>query len=63
MILTLKIECVYGANLRNECIRTIEIDEKASLHQLHKAIQAAVEFDGDHPFGFRVACRWRGRRQ
>ena len=63
MILTLTIECVYGANLRNECVRVLEIDERASLYGLHKAIQTAVKFDEDHPFAFYVAYSWRGRKQ
>jgi hypothetical protein len=42
MILTRTIECVSRANVRNECVRVLEIDEKASLYQLHKAIQIGV---------------------
>lgn len=35
-----------------ECIRVIEIESNASFLQLHKAIQAAVNFDDDHLFQF-----------
>ena len=55
MILTLTIECVWGVYLKEECIRVIEIDEKASLYDLHDAIQDAVNFGRDHPFEFFLA--------
>ena len=55
MILTFKIECVFGAYLKDECIRTIEIDEEACLYDIHEAIQDAVGFDRDHPFEFFIA--------
>jgi hypothetical protein len=52
MILTLTIECVRGAYLRERCIRVIEIHAKASLYDLHDAIQDTVKFGRDHPFEF-----------
>ncbi|MBI4581756.1 MAG: hypothetical protein HY718_18815 [Planctomycetes bacterium] len=55
MILTLRVECVFGLHLENQCIRVIEIDEQMSLYDLHDAIQDAVGFDRDHPFAFFVA--------
>jgi len=55
MIFTLTIECVRGAYLKESCLRAIEIDEKASLYDLHDAIQNAVEFGRDHPFEFFLA--------
>ena len=55
MILTLKVECVYGMYLKEECIRVIEIRDRASLCDLHEAIQDAVQFDQDHLFGFFTA--------
>ncbi len=55
MILTLTIDCVCGAYLKEPCIRVIEIDEKACLYDLHDAIQDAVEFGRDHPFEFFLA--------
>ena len=55
MILTLAIECVRGAYLKETCTRVIEIDERASLWDLHDAIQEAFEFGRDHPFDFFLA--------
>jgi hypothetical protein len=55
MILTLTIECIWGAYLKEPCIRVIEIEENASLYDLHDAIQDAVNFGRDHPFEFYLA--------
>lgn len=55
MILTLTVECVDGMYLEDECVRVIEIDETASLYDLHEAIQDAVGFARDHPFEFFLA--------
>jgi hypothetical protein len=55
MILTLTIECVRGAYLRERCIRVIEIHAKASLYDLHDAIQDAFDFGRDHLFDFFLA--------
>jgi hypothetical protein len=55
MILTLTIECVRGAYLRERCIRVIEIHAKASLYDLHDAIQDTVKFGRDHPLEFFLA--------
>ena len=55
MILTLTVECAFGAYLKEQCIRTIEIDEEARLYDLHEAIQDAVQFGRDHPFQFFLA--------
>ena len=55
MILTLTAECTFGAYLKDECIRAIEIDEEACLYEFHEAIQDAVCFDRDHPFEFFLA--------
>ncbi len=52
MIITLRVECVQGLYLEQDCVRTIEIDEGASLIDLHDAIQGAVAFDDDHMFEF-----------
>ena len=41
MILTLTIDCVRGTYLKEQCIRVIEMDEKACLYDLHDAIQDA----------------------
>jgi hypothetical protein len=55
MILTLTIECVFGAYLQERCVRVIEIDEQASLYGLHDVIQDALGFDRDHPYEFFLA--------
>jgi hypothetical protein len=52
MVLTLTIDCVSGTYWKEQCIRVIEIDEDASLYDLHDAIQDAVGFGRDHPFEF-----------
>ena len=55
MILTFTVECAFGAYLKNECIRAIEIDEESCLYDLHEAIQDSVSFGRDHPFAFFLA--------
>jgi hypothetical protein len=55
MILTLTIKCVRGAYLKETITRVIEIDEEASLYDLHDSIQDAFDFGRDHPFDFFLA--------
>lgn len=55
MILTLTIEGIGRTYLEDQCVRVIEIDENASLYDLHEAIQDAVGFGRDHPFEFFIA--------
>lgn len=55
MILTLRIECVDGAYLRERCVRVLEIEEVATLDELHCAVQHEVRFDCDHPYQFFIA--------
>ena len=55
MIITLRIECVRGWYLEDECIRIVEIDDESSLYGLHEVIQDAVDFGRDHPFEFYTA--------
>ncbi len=62
MIWTMRIECVWGWYLEEECIRVIEIDSKASLYDLHEVIQDTVEFDRDHPFEFYAGRNWKNRK-
>ena len=54
MILTLTIECVWGAYLKEPFLRVIE-DEKACLYDLHNVIQDTVKFGRDLPFEFFLA--------
>jgi len=44
-----------------DCIRVIEIEESASLIDLHAAIQDSVCFDYDHLFEFFAGRNWRRR--
>ena len=55
MIYTLQVECVFGAYLKEKCIRILEMDEDSSLYDLHNVIQEAVAFGQDHPFEFYIA--------
>jgi len=61
MIITLRVECVRGRYLEKDCIRVIEIEECASLLDLHSAIQDSVCFDYDHLFEFFAGRNWRHR--
>lgn len=62
MILTLRVECVWGMHLREKCVRIIEIDDGASLLDLQGAIQDSVGFDQDHMFEFFAGRNYRNRK-
>jgi hypothetical protein len=62
MVMTLKVECVSGMFLEEECVRVIEIDEKSSLMDLHLIIQESVDFDNDHMFEFYAGRHIHDRR-
>ena len=62
MIWTLRVECIWGIHLEEECIRVIEIESESSLMQLHDVIQDAVDFDRDHLFEFFAGRNWRNRK-
>lgn len=62
MIWTLKVNCIYGRYLGEECFRVIEIASSDSLYDLHIAIQKAVGFGNDHPFAFHAGRTWRHRK-
>lgn len=55
MTVKLRIECVRGMYLKEECVRVVAMDDSASLWDLHQVIQDAVSFDRDHPFEFYTA--------
>jgi len=55
VIIKLKIECIRGRFLRDECVRTIAIDDSCSLYDLHDMIQDVVSFERDHLFAFYTA--------
>jgi len=48
MILTLETKLLFSVGWTKPCVRVIEIDDGASLYDLHGAIQDAVGFDRDH---------------
>ena len=62
MIWTLRIDCIWGMHLEEECIRMMEIDSKSSLLDIHEAIQDAVGFDRDHMFEFFGGRNQRNRK-
>jgi hypothetical protein len=52
MVMKLKIECIRGVNLKEQCIRLVAIDDDSTLNDLHDIIQKAVSFDNDHLYDF-----------
>ena len=62
MIITLRVQCVWGMHLQEECVRVIEIEDSASLLDLHAAIQDSVGFDYDHLFEFFAGRNHRHRK-
>ena len=62
MIWTVKISCISGPHLDGDCVRFIELDEKACLYDLHVAIQDAVQFDDEFPFYFYHAASPAGKK-
>ena len=55
MTYRLRVKCVCGAYLKEECVRVLAMDSSASLRDLHDLIQDAVAFDRDHPYEFYTA--------
>jgi hypothetical protein len=55
MILKLTIECVFGLYLEERWVRVVEIEDQASLLDLHNLIQDEVKFDRDHLINFFLA--------
>lgn len=62
MIWELRIECISGLYLEAECIRTVEIDSRSSLFDLHDFIQDAIDFGRDHLFEFFAGRNPRNRK-
>lgn len=62
MIYTLTVECIFGRFLQAECGRVIEIQDDATLEDLHFAIQSAVSFDNDHLYDFHAGRNYRHRK-
>lgn len=61
MILTVKVKLISGAYVSDDWEGTIEIDQEATLEDLHYAIQGAVGFDNDHMYEFFVSRTERSR--
>ena len=59
MIITLRVKCIQGRYLQEECVRVIEIEDSASLLEFHSAIQDSVGFDYDHLFEFFAGRNYR----
>lgn len=62
MIWTLRIECVWGWYLEEECVRIVEIASMSSLYDLHEVIQDVVDFGRDHPFEFYAGRNRKNRK-
>ena len=62
IISRLRVTCVSGPWLDDECVRFIDVPPTANLYDLHVAIQDAVEFDEEFPFYFYVALSPEGSR-
>ena len=52
MIIELKIVLASGRHFDGEWEANIQLDESATLEDLHCAIQRAVRFDNDHSYSF-----------
>ena len=66
MIVKLKIVCIRGISLSDECVRVVAMDDTSSLYDLHDMIQDAVSFDRDHLFTFYTAnsgSPWANKHQ
>jgi len=61
MILTLKIELIFGTYAEDNWSGIIEIDSASTLDKLHFAIQKAVKFDNDHMYEFYISRTERSR--
>jgi len=61
MIWTFKVELLYGAFAKEECVRVIEIESSSTLEDFHFAIQKAVDFDDDHLSEFYTSRTDRSR--
>jgi hypothetical protein len=61
MIWTFKVELLYGAYAKEECVRVIEIESSSTLEDFHFAIQNTVEFENDHLYEFYTSRTDRSR--
>ena len=63
MIIEVKISLVEGIYAEENCVRVIEMDENATLSELHDAIQDAVSFDREHLYDFYFANSPHARKR
>ena len=61
MIITLKTTLLRGMYCEGDWSANIELDESATLEDLHHAIQEAVDFDNDHVYCFYLSRTDRSR--
>ena len=61
MIITLKTTLLRGSYCEADWSANIELDESATLEDLHDAIQKAVDFDDDHLYCFFLSRTDRSR--
>ena len=61
MIITLKTTLLRGMYCESEWSANIQIDESATLEDLHYALQEAVDFDNDHLYCFFLSRTERSR--
>ena len=61
MIITLKTTLLRGRYCEGEWSANIELDESATLEDLHDAIQKSVDFDNDHLYCFFLSRTDRSR--
>ena len=61
MIITLKTTLLRGRYCEADWSANIELDESATLEDLHDAIQKAVDFDNDHLYCFFMSRTDRSR--
>lgn len=61
MIITLKTTLVRGMYCEGDWSANIELDESATLEDLHYAIQDAVDFENDHLYCFFLSRTDRSR--
>ncbi|WP_417616257.1 IS1096 element passenger TnpR family protein [Oceanisphaera sp.] len=57
MIITLSIQLASGMYAEADWGCELEIEENSTLHDLHDAIQQAVDFDNDHLYSFFISRR------
>ncbi len=61
MIITLKTSLIRGMYCEGDWSANIEVDESATLEDLHNAIQEAVNFENDHLYCFYLSRTDRSR--